>query len=95
MVMTVDDKIRDEKMQYYINREAAKISSLSSSKVDKNEYLPGEETLPPDKARVIEQAKFTYTPWGKGFWKGNKNDWGSRQEANKSNWRTWEIANWI
>ena len=79
--MTVDDKIRDEKIQYYINREAAKISSLSSSKVDKYEYLPGEETLPPDKARVIEQAKFTYTPWGKAFEKETKTieDQGKKQ----------------
>ena len=79
--MTVDDKIRDKKIQYYINREAAKISSLSSSKVDKNEYLPGEETLPPDKARVIEQAKFTYTPWGKAFEKETKTieDQGKKQ----------------
>ena len=79
--MTVDDKIRDEKIQYYINREAAKISSLSSSKVDKNEYLPGEETLPPDKARVIEQAKFIYTPWGKAFEKETKTieDQGKKQ----------------
>ena len=37
--MTIDDKIRDEKLQYYINREAAKISALSSGKFDKYEYL--------------------------------------------------------
>ena len=44
--MTVDDKIRNEKLQYYIHRKAAKISALSSGKVDKYEYLTGEETLP-------------------------------------------------
>ena len=33
--MTIDDKIRDEKLQYYINREATKISALSSGKIDK------------------------------------------------------------
>ena len=44
--MTIDDKIRDEKLQYDINREAAKISALSLSKIDKYEYLTGEEILP-------------------------------------------------
>ena len=40
--MTADDKIRDEKIQYDINREAAKISVLSSDKIDKYENLTGE-----------------------------------------------------
>ena len=44
--MTIDDKIRDEKLQYDINREAANISALSSGIIDKYEYLTGEETLP-------------------------------------------------
>ena len=65
--MTIDDKIRDEKLQYDINREAAKISALSSGKIDKYEYLTGEEILPPDQRRVIEQAKFTYSPLGKAL----------------------------
>ena len=39
--MIIDDKIKDEKLQYYINREAAKISGLSSGKIDKYEYLTG------------------------------------------------------
>ena len=34
-MMTIDDKIRDEKLQYHINREAAKISASSSEKIDK------------------------------------------------------------
>ena len=46
--MTTDDKIRDEKLQYDINREAPKILALSSGKFDKYEFLTGEETLPPD-----------------------------------------------
>ena len=46
--MTIDDKIRDEKWQYNINREAAKISVSSSGKIDKYEYLTNEEILPPD-----------------------------------------------
>ena len=65
--MTIDDKIRDEKIQYDINREAAKISALSSGKIDKYEYVTGEEMLPPDQKRVIEQAKFNYSPLGKAF----------------------------
>ena len=60
--MTVDDKIRDEKLQHDINREAAKISALSSGKSDKYEYLIGEDILPSDQRRMIQQAKFTYSP---------------------------------
>ena len=44
--MTIDDKIRDEKLQYDMNREATKISALSSRKIDKYEFLTGEEILP-------------------------------------------------
>ena len=65
--MTIDDKIKDEKIQYDINREAAKISELSSGKIDKFEYLTGEEILPSDQSRIITQAKFTYFPLGKAF----------------------------
>ena len=50
-----------EKLQYDINREAVKISALSSGKIDKYEYLTGEEILPSDLRRVIERAKFTYS----------------------------------
>ena len=57
--MTIDDKIRDEKLQYGINREAAKVSALSPGKIDEYEYLTGEEILPSDQVRLIEQAKFT------------------------------------
>ena len=67
--MTIDDKIRDEKLQYDINREAAKISALSSGKIDKYEYLTGEEILLSDQRRVIEQVKFTYYPLGKTLYK--------------------------
>ena len=44
--MTISDKIRYEKLQYDINREAAKISVLLSDKTDKYEYLAGQEILP-------------------------------------------------
>ena len=63
--MTVDDKITDEKLQYNINREAAKMLALLSGTIDKNEYLTGEEILPSDQRRVIKQAKFTYSALGK------------------------------
>ena len=70
--MTIDDKIRDEKLQYDINREAAKIPALSSGKIDKYEYLKGEKILPSDQSRIIEQAKFTYSPLGKAVEKQTK-----------------------
>ena len=44
--MTIEDQIKDEKRQYDINKEAAKIKALSSGKLDKYEYLTGEEILP-------------------------------------------------
>ena len=65
--MTINDQIRDEKLQYDINREAAKISALSSGKIHKYEYLTGEDTLPSNQQQIIEQAKFTYSPLGKAF----------------------------
>ena len=67
--MTVDDKIKDEKIQYDFNREAAKMSALSSGKIDKYEYLTGEEILPFDQSRVTEQAQFTYSSPGNPFQK--------------------------
>ena len=62
--MTIDDKIKDEKVQYDINRESAKISALSSGKIDKFEYLTSEEILPYDQSRVMKQTKFRL---GKAF----------------------------
>ena len=44
--MTINDQIKDEQLQYNINREAAKISALSSSKLRKYEYLTGRDILP-------------------------------------------------
>ena len=65
--MTTDDKIKDEKLQYGINREAAKISALWSGKIDKYEYLAGEKILPSYQNRIIEQARFTYSLLSKAF----------------------------
>ena len=70
--MAIEDQIRDEKLQYDINREAAKISALSSGKIDKYEYLTGEEILPSNQQQIIDQAKFTYSPLGKAFEKQTK-----------------------
>ena len=47
--MTIDDKIRDEKLQYNIDRETVKISALSSGKIDKYEYVTGEKYYLPIK----------------------------------------------
>ena len=58
--MTINDQIRDEKLQYDINKEAAKISALSSKIFRKYEYLTGENILPSNQQKIIEQAKFTY-----------------------------------
>ena len=79
--MTIEDQIKDEKLQYDINREAVKISALSSSKIDKYEYLFGEEILPSNKQQIIEQVKFTYSPLGKAFEKQTKTieDQGEKQ----------------
>ena len=65
--MTIYDEIRDEKLLYDINREAAKISTLSSGKIDKYEYLTGAKILPTDQRNVIEKAKCTYSPLRKAF----------------------------
>ena len=66
-MMTINDQIKDEKLQYNINREAAKISALSSGKLHKYEYLTGEDILPSTQQQIIEQTKFTYSPLGKAF----------------------------
>ena len=79
--MTINGQIRDEKLQYDINREAAKISALSSGKIHKYEYLTGEDILPSNQQQIIEQAKFTYFPLGKAFEKQIKTieDQGEKQ----------------
>ena len=79
--MTIDGKIRYEKLQHDVSREAAKISALLSSKIDKYECLTDEEILPSDHTRVIEQAKLTYSPLGKAL--ENKQKWLRIKERNK------------
>ena len=70
--MSIEDQIKYEKLQYDINRETAKISALPSGKIDKYEYLTGEEILPSNQQQIIDQAKFTYSPLGKPFKKQTK-----------------------
>ena len=70
--MTNNDKNRNERLQHDINKEAPKISALSSGKIDKYKCLTGEEILPSDQRRVIEQAKFTRSPLGKALEKQTK-----------------------
>ena len=65
--MAITDQIRDENLQYDINRKATEISALSSGKIDKYEYLTGKEILPSNQQQPMEQAKFTYSALGKGF----------------------------
>ena len=65
--MTIDYQLEDGKLQHDINRAAAKVSALSSGKIDKYEFLTGKEILPSNQKQIIEQAKFTYSPLGKAF----------------------------
>ena len=65
--MTIEDQIKDEKLQYDINREASKISALSPAKIDKYEYLTGDEILPSNQQQIIEETKFGFSPLGKVF----------------------------
>ena len=70
--MTIDEKIRDEKLQNDFNSETSIISALWSGKFDEYEYLTGEEILPSDQSRMIQQAMFTYSPLGKALEKQTK-----------------------
>ena len=67
LIITIGNEIKDEKLQYHINREAGNISALSSGKTDKHKFLTGEEILPSDQNRIAEWAKVTYSPLGKEF----------------------------
>ena len=79
--MRIDDKIEDEKIEYDINRKAAKISVLSSGKINKYKYVRSEEILPTNQKQIIEQAKFTYSQHQKAFEKQTKTieDQGEKQ----------------
>ena len=66
-MITINDQIKDEKLQYNINREATKISALSSGNLHQYEYLTGEDILASTQRQIIDQTKFTYSPVGKAF----------------------------
>ena len=71
--MTMDDQIKYEKLQHDIDRETAKISALSSGKINKYEYLTGEEISISNEKEITKQAKFTYSLLEKAFEKKKKN----------------------
>ena len=79
--MTIDNKIEDEKLHHDIYIEAAKISALPSGKIDRYEYLTGEEIFSSNQKQITEQAKFIYSPLGKAFEKQTKTieDQGKKQ----------------
>ena len=79
--MTINHQISDEKLQYDINRDAAKKSALSLGKIHKYEYLTREDILPSTQQQILEQARYTYTPSGKAFDKQIKtiDDQGQKQ----------------
>ena len=90
--MTINDQVRDEKLKYDINREAAKRSPTSSGKNHKYEYLTGEDLLPSIQQQIIEQIKFTYSPLGKAFdkqIKTIKDQWQNQIDALK----IWNLKN--
>ena len=67
--------------KYNINREAEKISALSSGKIDNYEFLTGEELLLFDQSQITEQAKFIYSPLAKAVYRQTKaiQDQGKKQ----------------
>ena len=79
--MTIDNKIEDEKLHHDIYIEAATISALPSGKIDRYEYLTGEEIFSSNQKQITEQAKFIYSPLGKAFEKQTKTieDQGKKQ----------------
>ena len=66
-MIIIDDNIRDEKLQYNTNREAAKISVLPSRKNDKYEYFTGKEIVYFNQRQIIEQARFASSALAKAF----------------------------
>ena len=96
-MMTINDQIKDEKLQYDINWEAAKIFVLSSEKLHKYEYLTGEDISLSTQQQIIQQTKFTYSPLGKAFDKqiktiedqGKKTSWCFRKTETRRNKTYW------
>ena len=87
--MITDDKISDEKLQNDINKESAKPSALSSGKIDKYEYLTGDEMLPSNQRQIIEQATFSYFSLGKAFEKQIAEQFGAFKSLELSIKKDW------
>ena len=83
LIKAIDHNFRDEKLQHNINKEAAKISALSSRKINKFEYLTDKEMLPYNRSQMIEQAKFTYLPLRKALKKQTRTKLQSSSLSNK------------
>ena len=91
-----------KKLQYDINREAAKIPTLSSGKICKYEYLTGEDILPSNQQQIIEHARFTYSLLGKAFEKQIKTveDQGQKQVdvlntlRSNNQFKNWRCDSW-
>ena len=82
------DKIRDEKLQYDMNRKATKISVVSSCKIDKYEYFTDEEILPANhQSQIIEQVKFTYYSLAKDLEKQARTIGDEAKKLTKNDWR--------
>ena len=92
--MKIDDKNRDEKLQYDVDREAAKISALSSVKIDRYEYLTGKKILPSDQETEIEQAKFTFSPFAKPLEKQAKTIEQKRKQIDASTNPNEKLGRW-
>ena len=67
LIITIDDKINEEKLQCDINRKATKMLALCPCKIDKSEYVTGKDILPSDQSRKIQQGMFTYSPLSRAF----------------------------
>ena len=79
-------------MQYDINKEAAKVSALSSGEIDKYEYITGKERLSSNLGRVIEQAKSTYSSLGKALEIKDQKQLKIKAKVNKSKCRSWKTT---
>ena len=87
--MAIDDKIKNENLEYDINREAAKILAILSGKIDNIWISYRQRNITPDQSRIIEQAKFKYSSLGKAFEKQIKHNWRTRKK-----YTIWRSLKW-
>ena len=91
--ITIDYQIKDEKQQFDINREAAKMSALSSGKTNRYEYLTGDKMLPYHQKQITEQVKLIYSPLGKNFKKQKKSIEDKKKQTSRSNSKSRKCQN--